>query len=304
MQAASKLRLLVLGSSPGNGHPYSWSAIFNGYDADAMTACPYPAIPKYLAEHPFPADYLADLGSVTHVWSQDSADAERIARASRVANVIDRPESAIGEIDAVLLARDDAENHLRLAAPFLEAGLPIYVDKPLAVSRAAAERLLRAQAWDGQIYSCTALRYAPELFVDRAMAERLGTPVAVDAYVPKGWSTYAVHVIEPVQLLLRDAWGLRPEVRSSTTLRGDGWTRVAIELAQGPALSFTATGTAGSPIAVRICGTKATTELVFRDSFGAFRAALRTFVEAARSRSLPIPREETLRVVDWIELGA
>jgi hypothetical protein len=26
------VRLGIIGASPGNGHPYSWSAFFNGYD--------------------------------------------------------------------------------------------------------------------------------------------------------------------------------------------------------------------------------------------------------------------------------
>ena len=43
---ASPLRLAMLGMIPGNGHPYSWSAIVNGFDPAAMAACPYPVIPK------------------------------------------------------------------------------------------------------------------------------------------------------------------------------------------------------------------------------------------------------------------
>ena len=31
------IRLAMLGSTPGNGHPYSWSAMFNGYNREVMT---------------------------------------------------------------------------------------------------------------------------------------------------------------------------------------------------------------------------------------------------------------------------
>ncbi|NLO74171.1 MAG: hypothetical protein GX100_08730 [candidate division WS1 bacterium] len=37
------IRLAMLGCTSGNGQPYSWSAIFNGYDRALMTA-----------ERPFP----------------------------------------------------------------------------------------------------------------------------------------------------------------------------------------------------------------------------------------------------------
>jgi hypothetical protein len=30
---SKKIKLGIIGASKGNGHPYSWSAIFNGYDA-------------------------------------------------------------------------------------------------------------------------------------------------------------------------------------------------------------------------------------------------------------------------------
>lgn len=46
------LRLAMLGMISGNGDPYSWSAIINGYDQSAMGRCPYPAIPEYLSKHP------------------------------------------------------------------------------------------------------------------------------------------------------------------------------------------------------------------------------------------------------------
>ena len=48
----SPLRLAMLGMIPGNGHPYSWSAIVNGFDPEAMAACPYPVIPRYLGAQP------------------------------------------------------------------------------------------------------------------------------------------------------------------------------------------------------------------------------------------------------------
>ena len=42
-----ELRIGILGMTSGNGHPYSWSAMFNGYDRDEMikwTREKYPTI--------------------------------------------------------------------------------------------------------------------------------------------------------------------------------------------------------------------------------------------------------------------
>ena len=46
------IRLGILGMTEGNGHPYSWSAMFNGYDPKEMETCGFPVIPQYLAKQP------------------------------------------------------------------------------------------------------------------------------------------------------------------------------------------------------------------------------------------------------------
>ena len=116
----SELKLGVIGMSPGKAHPYSWSAICNGYDASAMEGCGFPVIPRYIETRNWSSDRLKGV-CVTHVWTQDEALSERVARALRIDHVVQRPEEMIGEVDALLLARDDADNHLTFARPFLEA---------------------------------------------------------------------------------------------------------------------------------------------------------------------------------------
>lgn len=106
----SELRLGLLGISEGNGHPYSWAAIVNGYDEAEMARCPFPAIPRYLAEHRFPDEAIDD-ARVTHLWTQDPTASRQIAAASMIEHIVSSPEEMVGEVDAVLLARDDAERH-------------------------------------------------------------------------------------------------------------------------------------------------------------------------------------------------
>ena len=46
MAEVKKIKLGIIGMSDGNGHPYSWSAIFNGYNRDEMQKCTFPVIPE------------------------------------------------------------------------------------------------------------------------------------------------------------------------------------------------------------------------------------------------------------------
>jgi hypothetical protein len=288
--------------SEGNGHPYSWSAIFNGYDEKAMGDCPFPSIPEYLAERSWPADSLSDLGEVTHVWTQDRSLSEHVSRASRIATVVDDPEEMLGAVDGLLLARDDCENHRRFAEPFLRAGLPVYIDKPIALSPDEAHRLLSLQTWEGQLFSCSALRFASELVPSPSAVAELGPLRRIEGRTPKSWEKYAVHVVEPAVVLLAQV-GRLGEQATEVRRHSDGTRRIEGRLDSGLELAFSATGDKPSPIELEITGERASARCQFTDSFTAFQAALKLFVHGVRVRAPMIPREETIRVTEILSWG-
>lgn len=294
----SELRLGLLGISEGNGHPYSWGAIFNGYDEAEMAGCPFAAIPRYLSEHRFPEEAIAN-ARVTHVWTQERSISERIAAACRIEHVAADPAEMLGEVDAVLLARDDAERHAELAGPFLDAGLPIYIDKPLATSVAAAGGLFSRQARAGQIFTCSALRYAAELHLDPASREAIGPLRRVLASAPKRWSRYAVHLIEPTLALL----GEPSPIASHSAHSSGGATRLWVAWESGVEAEFATLGEVEAPIELRAVGERGERTLAFGDSFAAFKTALERFAGVARGEAEPVPEREVLRVVELIELG-
>jgi len=284
--------------SKGNGHPYSWSAIINGYDREAMASCPFAAIPEYLSRQSFPGAALAG-AAVTHIWTQDRHISEHIARASLISNVVDRLESMVDQVDAVLLARDDAEKHIDHAKAFLRAGMPIYIDKPLSLNRLDAQRLFGMSQYPGQIFSCTALRYARELRMTDAQRKTTGDVRFIDAIVPKEWNTYAIHVIEPVLAWFPEADQVIQHHRHSI----NGVTQLSVIWRSGVQTRFTSTGTTGASIAISVYGRRGAVRLLFRDSFSAFKAALADFIVSANDKRGIIPQEATLRVVDLIEMG-
>ena len=109
---AKVLRLAMLGLIAGNGHPYSWSAIVNGYNPEEMARCPYPAIPGYLGAQPAGSVRIPGV-QVTHLWTDNPAEAPHVARASLIPHVVARPEDVIGQVDAVMIATDDGTDHVR-----------------------------------------------------------------------------------------------------------------------------------------------------------------------------------------------
>jgi hypothetical protein len=83
-----ELKLAMLGMIEGNGHPYSWSGIINGYDPDEMAKCPYAGIPIYMGKQPLESVRIPG-ARVTHIWCDDPADAPKVAAASLIENVVE-----------------------------------------------------------------------------------------------------------------------------------------------------------------------------------------------------------------------
>lgn len=124
--------------------------------------------------------------------------------------ILDRPEELVGRVDAVMLTSVDGSVHLERARPLIEAGLPLFVDKPFACSLADARAIVEAAERKGvPLTSASALRYAPELLdVQRRQAE-LGPVLGVDAYTPgslhqrnPGLFHYGVHGVEMAYALM------------------------------------------------------------------------------------------------------
>lgn len=293
-----ELKLGIIGLSPGNGHPYSWSAIFNGYNPEVMKDCPFKAIPQYLSQRHFPNDAIAE-ARVTHIWTQDKNISRHVAAASLIENIVDDYVDMIGRVGAVLLARDDAENHYEMARPFLEAGLPIYIDKPLARSRAEAEKIYALRRYDNQIFSCSALAFSDELCLSETDREEIGPIRIIEGTVVRDWEKYAAHVIEPALKILGNGNAIR---KTKITRRGDACEATVI-WDSGMVTLFKTLGNQPGGIELNVVGDRGTKKLVFTDSFGAFKNALTEFVAVARKQKETIPAAHVLRVIDVLEAG-
>lgn len=288
-----ELRLGVVGLSDGNGHPYSWSAIFNGCDMSYMKDCGFPVIPEYLSKQSFPDDCIPN-AHVTHIWTQDRAISSHVAKAALIPNVVDRMEDMIGHVDAVLLARDDPENHYAMARPFLEAGLPIYIDKPLARTIAEAEKIYSLERYPGQIFTCSALAYS-----DGLKLGNIGAVRHVSAFVIKDWKKYAIHVVEPA-LHLFD-W--RTPILSHSVLSNATNKIVSLSWDNGMTTTFTTLYGASCGFRIQAFGTTGSAEVDFGGTFFMFRNALRHFIEIVRGERKNESREITMKVMDILERG-
>ena len=285
------LRIGIVGLSEGNGHPYSWSAIFNGFDK--TKECPFEVIPEYLGKQSFPKDFLSDLGKVTHIYTQDIKISEKVSEFSSIDNIVDRPEEMINNIDVVLLARDDAENHYEMAKVFIENGIPIFIDKPLAYNIIEAEKIYSINE-NSLIYTCSSIRFAKEFSVKIIEGTNF-----VNATVMKSWERYGIHIIEPVVSMFPN----RGKLKSVEKINSIIGVKIRIVKWENLQATFATTGKIKSPISIDVINVNTSKTLLFKDTFYAFRESLRYFVKVTKNKELNIPKSETLEIIEIIEKG-
>jgi len=287
----------MLGMVEGNGHPYSWSAIFNGYDKEAMAACPYATIPDYLGRQP--KETLGIPGAhVTHIWTDDPKDAAHVARCSLIPNVVREATDVIGQVDAVIVATDIGHEHVQRCRPFVEAGLPVFVDKPLVDN---ARDLATFNAWVAEgkpIMSSSCMRYAKEFMPYRASAHDLGLIRYASITTPKTWERYGIHALEGIYPILGPGF---VSARNTGTIERNV---VHFRHRSGADVIIVASmDMYGAFGVVTLCGTKDHALVAFKDSFYAFKAQLEAFVQYLRSGVRPFPYEETEELMRMVIAG-
>jgi len=294
------IRLAVIGRTPGNGHPYSWSAMFNGYDRQAMTEeCPYAGIPEYLNKQP--EDTLRIPGArVTHICCVGEGEftGEHVAKCSLIPNVVEKPQMVIGEVDAVIIATDIGSEHVERATPFVEADIPIFVDKPMVDN---PEDLGVFNDWvqaGKQILSSSSMRYVKEFMPYRASTHNLGELRYVSITTAKKWETYGIHALEAVYPIVGPGF---VSARNTGT-----YERNVVHFTHERGIDLVVVASAdmyGGFGVLDLCGTAGFDQLAIKDSFYSFKSQLESFIEYLRTGARPFPYAETEELMRMVIAG-
>ena len=104
----------------------------------------------------------------------------------------------IGQVDAVLVATDKGFEHVERARPFIEAGIPVFIDKPLCDNRADLATFTRWVAEGKPLMSSSSMRYAKEFVPYHRNTYALGQLRHIGITMAKSWETYGIHALESV----------------------------------------------------------------------------------------------------------
>ena len=221
-----------------------------------------------------------------------------MARASLIPHVVKRPEDVIGRVDAVIVATDKGCEHVARCRPFVKAGLPIFVDKPLVDS---AKDLKIFRKWIGEgkpILSSSCMAYAKEFLPYRESTHELGQIRYAAITTAKSWERYGIHALSAIYPILgpgflsaRNTGTIASNIVHYKHARGADVTVVAID------------DMSGGFGMLQLCGTAGSAHAAFRDTFYAFKAQLVEFVRYLRTGVRPFPFSHTEELMKMLIAG-
>lgn len=290
-----ELRIGILGFTEGNGHPYSWSAMFNNYNKEEMETCGFPVIPRYLEKQPEETFGIpgARITCVCCTGFAGREEAEHIARAALIPTVYDRPEEMIGHVDAVIVATDDGNEHVDRCRPFVEAGIPMFIDKPLVNTEEDLRTFLKWRAEGAHFISSSCMRYSKDQEPYYVNHHELGPIKYICSPMAKKYETYGIHALERMYPLLGEGF---LSVRNTGTKEK---TVVHIKHKSGCDVNIIQSYDMAT-MGMMVLGTHQAKLFSGGDSYYSFKKQLDVFVHWLRTGQEPFPFSETVELMKLV----
>jgi predicted dehydrogenase len=215
--------------------------------------------------------------------------------------LVDAPEQMLGRIDAVLVLSVCGRPHLERVRPFLEAGVPAFVDKPFACSLADAEEMVRlAEAHRTMLFSSSGLRYACEVLDVQQREADYGPLHGLVCYGPAkrdegnpGLFHYGIHAVEMLFALMGPGCeSVQTAFTEDAEVVTGRWRDGRLATVRGNRRGSTAYGFTA------FCEKAVVPRLV--SSRYAYRNLCRAIVESIQSGRPAVPHAVTLEIVRFI----
>ncbi len=194
------INLGIIGSNEGNGHPISFSSIFNGYNPKYLKKfCKFNLIKHYLPKfHRNKKSNIIKGAKVNYIWTQSKKNSYEISKISNIKNICNSLEEMSEKVDGVILARDDIENHLKMAKIFFNKNIPIFIDKLIVPDESSLKKFQKISK-NRLFMSCSSARYTSEILnLFKNKNEIKKDTIFVMGHSKKNWIRYAYHLLEGI----------------------------------------------------------------------------------------------------------
>ena len=190
---AADLRIGIIGTD--TSHVPAFTSILND-----------PANPNYIPGARVVAAYKGGSKDLKESWDRVDKYAEEIKTKYGV-EIVPDIATLLSKVDAVLLESVDGRPHLAQAKLVIEAGKPLFIDKPLSSSLEDARAIAKLAAAKGvKWFSSSSLRYADFLIDLKKKAPVKGAmvwgPGPLQEHHQLDLSWYGIHTVEMLYVLM------------------------------------------------------------------------------------------------------
>ncbi|MCD6095600.1 MAG: Gfo/Idh/MocA family oxidoreductase [Thermoprotei archaeon] len=173
---------------------------------------------------------------VLYLYGLDEERNKEVSEKGGIPYIVKRPEDMIGKIDCAFIEFRDGALHYKYAKPFIEAGIPVFIDKPLATSVEDAKRIVSLAIKNNVLLtSFSALRFSEVVQEVKRIRDEIVTLSVTGPGDPdsiySGLIFYGIHVAEILEEILGPFSGRVYAVRRNKTILG------VIEVDNGPLVS-------------------------------------------------------------------
>lgn len=270
-----RIKLALIGLSEGNGHPYSFGAIINGYDKKAMADSKWEVIFDYLLKCD-EEDFLNSQAYITHCYTQDKSISENLAKSVKIPHIIENLDDLLAaDIDGVIIARDDYQTHLEIAKPFLQRDKFVFIDKPLSLESSDIA-FFTPFMQSKKLASCSGLFYARELDVLRRNVSCYGEQILdIQGSIGSVWERYFIHLLDAIA-------GLGPFC--ATHIKAISLENAVSALIQTQSFPIHLYNHPDATCSLKVKTNKASYDISISDNFSAFRRLMGHFVAFMQGR--------------------
>ncbi len=153
---------------------------------------------------------------VAGVYSDDIEAAKKLADLYGV-NVMNSYDELQGKVDGVMVTARNGANHLKFIKPYLPYGVSVFVDKPVTISVAEAEKMMELfKTYKNRFSGGSVMKYCDEIVEMKKELSELGVENIVSGFVKApamknspygGLHFYAPHLVE----MMCELFGRFPE---------------------------------------------------------------------------------------------
>lgn len=276
----------------GCNHGNAYSSMFNGWDKEKA------------AELGFNTGGATDIrvegARVVKIYDEDREGAEMMQQIYGIEEVVESPEALTEGVDAVIAADSGEYDKWRLVVPALEAGLPTFIDKPLAETPQVAREIVDiAAAHNAPLMSCSSFRWCDGANEMREQLDRLGKIELMVGVAGQGlFHIYAIHPTEFVYGILG------PGTASVVNVGTDDRDIVRLRRNDGAqvTLNMYSRGVISGGQMFTVCGESGWHTI---NTLGRlYHPMMEAFLKMVQTREMPISGDEMVEVIAVIDAAA